>query len=994
MPRQDSVQIRIDFITDESKAYANILNDTKNLQKELKTAQKNGGDVNAVLQKIIDTGKGLNGVDLNRVIPSQLIQRANQLKVLIGPNGLIYAGHPERAALEKELKAINDQMAMMNSKTKGVGNAMTGMREIAAGVFLGGGILGFVQQAIGGIKALFTESVKTSSEFEQASIAFEVMLGSAAKGQKLIQEIQKLAAETPFQTDELIDYSKRLLAMGVSAEKVIPTMESLGNIAAGVGKEKLPQLVLAFGQVQAKTKLAGGELKQFVEAGVPLVAELAKSMKVAEADIFKMTETGKISFKDVEKAIFSMSAAGGKFENLMERQSKTLGGLWSTFKDNFTVNVLLPLGQGLSNLLKPLLQFAVGNQSAAQSVRVLQSEFNVQIETLKKGNISHENRVKLINTINEKYKDYLPNLLTEKSSIEQITIAQSAANAKFTERIALMGAQENLVKASAKLNELQAQELELAEKKEKINQGAYKMQRDLFTQEINLETSRKVVLNGIASQIQKNKTDQAEAQKSLERYTAAAIKAGVDISKMFGSPTAASGGVPSKAGDPKADAKAENDRLKRVKDALDIELKDKEIFYKREEVVNELALTKKTVTESDFNKKAIEIERDKYESLIKVYDTYQNAFGAKSEEFRNIEIKKLELQSKIIKANAELAPKNTQVTEGLPTLSATGVQQSTTGTGLDSLGNQEAGEIRLASVKFAKLIGMEQAFEVEKLRIRAEYAGKELDFALKNGETEKGQIAQLNRDKKAADDAYQAGLRKNEQRTADLKAELEKTKFGLASQTIELGIELLSKDEAARKKNAAAIKAFQVAQITIDGISEVAAIWRNASSNPINAIIPGAGAVIGAIQTALAVGRTIVGVRKVNAQKFAGGGFTGYGGMQDETGYAVRGVVHEGEYVIPKRIVENPSFAPTLSMIESSRLSGFAGGGYATTPTFTNFSAPVTNNTLSTRSLETKMDTYMAKIDNWASNLEVSLPIISLEKKMKEVNLDRVSSAT
>jgi hypothetical protein len=64
----------------------------------------------------------------------------------------------------------------------------------------------------------------------------------------------------------------------------------------------------------------------------------------------------------------------------------------------------------------------------------------------------------------------------------------------------------------------------------------------------------------------------------------------------------------------------------------------------------------------------------------------------------------------------------------------------------------------------------------------------------------------------------------------------------------------------------------------------------------------------------------------VASQKFAGGGYTGSGyGSPDETGYKPAGIVHEGEYVVPKRVVNsNPALMATL---EGKRLGKYADGG-------------------------------------------------------------------
>jgi len=63
---------------------------------------------------------------------------------------------------------------------------------------------------------------------------------------------------------------------------------------------------------------------------------------------------------------------------------------------------------------------------------------------------------------------------------------------------------------------------------------------------------------------------------------------------------------------------------------------------------------------------------------------------------------------------------------------------------------------------------------------------------------------------------------------------------------------------------------------------------------------------------------------------FAEGGYTGNGsGKPDSSGYKPAGIVHEGEYVVPKRIVDNPKYADILGYLEKSR-KGYANGGFVT----------------------------------------------------------------
>jgi tape measure domain-containing protein len=183
---------------------------------------------------------------------------------------------------------------------------------------------------------------------EQTLIAFETMLGSAEKAKDLMQEIKDFADVTPFNTEEVVQASKGLLAFGVAEEDIIEKTRVLGDIASGVGKDKFGTLIRGFGKIKTKGKATMEELNMFLEAGVPILDELAKGFGVNKEEIFKMVSTGKVGFSDVDKALKSMATGSGKFAGLMAKQSKSLFGLMSTIQgqlDNFAKelgNELLP----------------------------------------------------------------------------------------------------------------------------------------------------------------------------------------------------------------------------------------------------------------------------------------------------------------------------------------------------------------------------------------------------------------------------------------------------------------------------------------------------------------------------------------------------------------------------------------------------------------------------------------------------------------------------
>lgn len=225
--------------------------------------------------------------------------------------------------------------------------------------------------AFAGLAILTKGAVKAGADFEQTSIAFETMIGSAELAKKTLRDLSQFAARTPFELSQLEEASKRLLAYGTTAEELLPTLRMLGDISAGVGMDKLPQLILAFGQVRAATKLTGSELRQFSEAGVPLLGALADQLGKTEAEIIEMVSGGEIGFEQMKLALEGLTGEGGKFFNLMERQSASLGGQWSNFKDQIALTART-IGTELMPHLKPLLEQLI---VVAQAVGAFAKEY-------------------------------------------------------------------------------------------------------------------------------------------------------------------------------------------------------------------------------------------------------------------------------------------------------------------------------------------------------------------------------------------------------------------------------------------------------------------------------------------------------------------------------------------------------------------------------------------------------------------------------------------
>lgn len=271
------------------------------------------------------------------------------------------------------LKKIKSQIGGLSDETKKTGKTFSSFSDtVKSGLIaLGSGaVLGMYYKATAAV-------IEQAAAFEQSKIAFSTMLGSQEKGLALLQNLSDFAAKTPFTLQGVEGSAKMLLAMGIEADKIIPTLKSLGDVASGLSVP-IDQLALAYGQVRAAGQLYGTELRQFVMAGVPIMGQLAKQFGVTESEIKDMVEKGKIGFKDVEKAFQSMSGEGGTFFNLMDAQSKTFSGQVSNMKDNLT-KLAREIGGPLIEALKPALE-AINNFMNTITNRIREVGFKQWVE--------------------------------------------------------------------------------------------------------------------------------------------------------------------------------------------------------------------------------------------------------------------------------------------------------------------------------------------------------------------------------------------------------------------------------------------------------------------------------------------------------------------------------------------------------------------------------------------------------------------------------------
>jgi tape measure domain-containing protein len=187
-----------------------------------------------------------------------------------------------------------------------------------------------------GLAAAGIASVKLAADLEQSRVAFTTLLGSAEKADAFLKDLAKFAASTPFEFVGLQDSARRLLAFGFAAQDIIPLMNSIGSAVAGLGggKEQIDRVTLALGQMQAKGKVSAEELNQLAELGIPAWKMISDAIGISIPEAMKRAEKGAIDSNTAINAL--INGMNEKFPGMLEKQSKTINGVFSNLIDGAT----------------------------------------------------------------------------------------------------------------------------------------------------------------------------------------------------------------------------------------------------------------------------------------------------------------------------------------------------------------------------------------------------------------------------------------------------------------------------------------------------------------------------------------------------------------------------------------------------------------------------------------------------------------------------------
>ena len=265
------------------------------------------------------------------------------------------------------MATIGDLWVNINAKTdnfeKGIGKAENKATSL-------GSVVGKVAQNIASFMIYdvgknlvtgFTNAAKAGIDYnatlETSSIKWETLLGSQEKANKMLKDIEKFAATTPFEKMGVEAMSTQLHNAGFRGQELFDQLTKFGDLsgAFGIQADSLQEMVRQYAQVKQAGVAYTEDLNILQDRGIPIYKALAEELGINTADVKKWASEGKISADIYQSALDNLASS---VEGGMIKQSKSFSGMVSTLKDNMSqaAGILAQpifdtLKQGLENVL-------------------------------------------------------------------------------------------------------------------------------------------------------------------------------------------------------------------------------------------------------------------------------------------------------------------------------------------------------------------------------------------------------------------------------------------------------------------------------------------------------------------------------------------------------------------------------------------------------------------------------------------------------------------
>lgn len=237
------------------------------------------------------------------------------------------------ALTENRIKECANQQSRFMQAFNSIKGSGAGISSTFSKIFATGAIMGFANKV-----------VRLHGEFEKLRKSLAVLVQSSEKANLIWGKITRLAVQSPFTVSDLATATRQMAAYRIEQDLIYEKTKMLADISAGLGVE-MSRLILAYGQVKAANFLRGTELRQFSEAGIDMLGQLAtyftqlEGRLVTAADVFERISKRQVMFEDVDAVLERVTSRGGAYYKMQEEMASTVAGRISNLKDEFMLSM-------------------------------------------------------------------------------------------------------------------------------------------------------------------------------------------------------------------------------------------------------------------------------------------------------------------------------------------------------------------------------------------------------------------------------------------------------------------------------------------------------------------------------------------------------------------------------------------------------------------------------------------------------------------------------
>ncbi|MDK6240164.1 tape measure protein [Winkia sp. UMB3158] len=189
---------------------------------------------------------------------------------------------------------------------------------------------------------------------EQGSrAALKTFLGDAGKVNKQMEQLNDLVQQSPFSKGAFIQGQQQLLAFGMEAKKVVPTLKAIQDAvaAAGGSSQQLSDVTFVLAQIQAAGKITGQDLMQLGQRGINAAELIGSQMGKTGAQIRQEISNGSLdATKAIDMLVAGMSekfgGAAANVKQTWEGATQRVSAQVRNLGANLTKYLVRPTGGG------------------------------------------------------------------------------------------------------------------------------------------------------------------------------------------------------------------------------------------------------------------------------------------------------------------------------------------------------------------------------------------------------------------------------------------------------------------------------------------------------------------------------------------------------------------------------------------------------------------------------------------------------------------------